>query len=161
MSDPCLSLSQVKFPSWTSATSLRPSAPSLRCVSVSFYIINRFLSCVKQVEPRWFSVLPAWGFFWNCKVKFFFQRWIKRVSLFVQGSVRALLHEKIRDAYTHPQFITDVMKPMQIESIIDQDVRNTFYVKVTPFSSKGLFVNIKQVSSSRKTSSKAPQTLLV
>lgn len=40
-----------------------------------------------------------------------------------QGSVRALLHEKIRDAYTHPQFITDVMKPMQIESIIDQDVR--------------------------------------
>lgn len=41
----------------------------------------------------------------------------------VQGSVRALLHEKIRDAYTHPQFITDVMKPMQIESIIDQDVR--------------------------------------
>lgn len=43
--------------------------------------------------------------------------------LYVQGSVRALLHEKIRDAYTHPQFITDVMKPMQIESIIDQDVR--------------------------------------
>lgn len=42
-----------------------------------------------------------------------------------QGSVRALLHEKIRDAYTHPQFITDVMKPLQIESIIDQDVRLT------------------------------------
>ncbi|KAF3837513.1 hypothetical protein F7725_004976 [Dissostichus mawsoni] len=38
-----------------------------------------------------------------------------------KGSVRALLHEKIRDAYTHPQFITDCMKPMQIESIIDQD----------------------------------------
>lgn len=46
--------------------------------------------------------------------------------LYVQGSVRALLHEKIRDAYTHPQFITDVMKPMQIESIIDQDVRQEF-----------------------------------
>lgn len=46
--------------------------------------------------------------------------------LYVQGSVRALLHEKIRDAYTHPQFITDVMKPMQIESIIDQDVRQDF-----------------------------------
>ncbi|KAF3837504.1 hypothetical protein F7725_004968 [Dissostichus mawsoni] len=41
-----------------------------------------------------------------------------------KGSVRALLHEKIRDAYTHPQFITDCMKPMQIESIIDQDVQN-------------------------------------
>ena len=43
-------------------------------------------------------------------------------SLSPQGSVRALLHDKIRDAYTHPQFVTDVMKPMQIESIIDQDV---------------------------------------
>uniref|UniRef100_A0A3P8V820 ATP-binding cassette, sub-family E (OABP), member 1 n=1 Tax=Cynoglossus semilaevis TaxID=244447 RepID=A0A3P8V820_CYNSE len=41
-----------------------------------------------------------------------------------KGSVRSLLHKKIRDAYTHPQFITDVMKPMQIESIIDQDVQN-------------------------------------
>uniref|UniRef100_A0A8C5CWR7 ATP binding cassette subfamily E member 1 n=1 Tax=Gadus morhua TaxID=8049 RepID=A0A8C5CWR7_GADMO len=41
-----------------------------------------------------------------------------------RGSVRALLHDKIRDAYTHPQFITDVMKPMLIEAIIDQDVQN-------------------------------------
>ena len=38
------------------------------------------------------------------------------------GSVRQLLHEKIRDAYTHPQFVTDVMKPLQIENIIDQEV---------------------------------------
>lgn len=45
-----------------------------------------------------------------------------RVCVSPQGSVRALLHEKIRDAYTHPQFVTDVMKPMQIDSIIDQDV---------------------------------------
>ncbi len=44
------------------------------------------------------------------------------VCVCFQGSVRALLHDKIRDAYTHPQFVTDVMKPMQIESIIDQDV---------------------------------------
>lgn len=41
---------------------------------------------------------------------------------FEQGSVRQLLHEKIRDAYTHPQFVTDVMKPLQIENIIDQEV---------------------------------------
>lgn len=41
-----------------------------------------------------------------------------------KGTVRALLYEKIRDAYIHPQFITDVMKPMQIESIIDQEVPN-------------------------------------
>uniref|UniRef100_A0A8D0L633 ATP-binding cassette sub-family E member 1 n=1 Tax=Sphenodon punctatus TaxID=8508 RepID=A0A8D0L633_SPHPU len=39
------------------------------------------------------------------------------------GSVRQLLHEKIRDAYTHPQFVTDVMKPLQIENIIDQEVQ--------------------------------------
>ena len=42
--------------------------------------------------------------------------------LFPQGSVRALLHDKIRDAYTHPQFVTDVMKPLQMDSIIDQAV---------------------------------------
>merc|ERR1711921_67119 len=35
-----------------------------------------------------------------------------------QGTVRQLLHEKIRDAYIHPQFITDVMKPLMIEEII-------------------------------------------
>lgn len=33
-----------------------------------------------------------------------------------------LLHEKIRDAYVHPQFIADVMKPLQIEQIMDQEV---------------------------------------
>ncbi|KAJ8383175.1 hypothetical protein SKAU_G00039530 [Synaphobranchus kaupii] len=48
----------------------------------------------------------------------------QKISPKFKGSVRSLLHEKIRDAYTHPQFITDVMKPMQIESIIDQDVQN-------------------------------------
>ncbi|MFT7807593.1 ATP-binding cassette sub-family E member 1 [Arapaima gigas] len=48
----------------------------------------------------------------------------QKISPKFKGSVRALLHEKIRDAYTHPQFITDVMKPMQIDSIIDQDVQN-------------------------------------
>ncbi|KAK3519155.1 hypothetical protein QTP70_020012 [Hemibagrus guttatus] len=48
----------------------------------------------------------------------------QKISPKFKGSVRSLLHEKIRDAYTHPQFVTDVMKPMQIESIIDQDVQN-------------------------------------
>ncbi|KAL6487763.1 hypothetical protein MHYP_G00043890 [Metynnis hypsauchen] len=48
----------------------------------------------------------------------------QKISPKFKGSVRALLHEKIRDAYTHPQFVTDVMKPMQIDSIIDQDVQN-------------------------------------
>ncbi|XP_033869738.1 ATP-binding cassette sub-family E member 1 isoform X2 [Acipenser ruthenus] len=48
----------------------------------------------------------------------------QKISPKFKGSVRQLLHEKIRDAYTHPQFVTDVMKPLQIENIIDQDVQN-------------------------------------
>ncbi|KDO32655.1 ABC transporter E family member 2 [Saprolegnia parasitica CBS 223.65] len=41
-----------------------------------------------------------------------------------QGSVRALLHKRIRDSYTHPQFLTDVMRPLNIDDIIDQAVPN-------------------------------------
>lgn len=40
------------------------------------------------------------------------------------GTVRMLLHTKIRDAYIHPQFITDVIKPLQIEALFDQEVQN-------------------------------------
>ncbi|KAI5609241.1 ATP-binding cassette sub-family E member 1 [Silurus asotus] len=74
----------------------------------------------------------------------------QKISPKFKGSVRALLHDKIRDAYTHPQFVTDVMKPMQIESIIDQDAtpspdvrhhpgRNTAYFSTPtpPFTSAG------------------------
>merc|ERR1712198_125543 len=32
--------------------------------------------------------------------------------------------QKIRDAYIHPQFVADVMKPLMIEEIIDQEVQN-------------------------------------
>ncbi|XP_026497551.1 protein Pixie [Vanessa tameamea] len=48
----------------------------------------------------------------------------QKISPKSQGLVRSLLHDKIRDAYTHPQFITDVMKPMKIEEIMDQEVQN-------------------------------------
>lgn len=48
----------------------------------------------------------------------------QKISPRSQGTVRQLLHDKIRDAYTHPQFVADVMKPMQIDSIIDQEVQN-------------------------------------
>ncbi|KAL0818958.1 hypothetical protein ABMA28_008255 [Loxostege sticticalis] len=48
----------------------------------------------------------------------------QKISPKSQGLVRNLLHEKIRDAYIHPQFITDVMKPMKIEEIMDQEVQN-------------------------------------
>ncbi|XP_050417066.1 ATP-binding cassette sub-family E member 1 [Patella vulgata] len=48
----------------------------------------------------------------------------QKISPKHKGTVRQLLHEKIRDAYIHPQFNTDVMKPLQIEQIIDQEVQN-------------------------------------
>ena len=40
-----------------------------------------------------------------------------------QGTVRQLLHKRVRDAYVHPQFISDVMKPLMMESIIDNGVQ--------------------------------------
>lgn len=48
----------------------------------------------------------------------------QKISPKSQGTVRMLLHDKIRDAYVHPQFIADVMKPLQIDAIIDQEVQN-------------------------------------
>ena len=48
----------------------------------------------------------------------------QKISPKSQGTVRMLLHNKIRDAYVHPQFITDVLKPMKIEAIFDQEVQN-------------------------------------
>lgn len=47
----------------------------------------------------------------------------QKISPSASISVRALLYKKIRDAYAHPQFQTDVVRPMLIEEIIDQDVR--------------------------------------
>lgn len=41
-----------------------------------------------------------------------------------EGTVRMLLHAKIRDSFIHPQFAADVMKPMLIDAIIDQAVLN-------------------------------------
>jgi len=39
------------------------------------------------------------------------------------GSVRQLLHTKIQRAYVHPQFITDVMKPLNMEALMDLEVQ--------------------------------------
>merc|ERR1712137_63244 len=46
----------------------------------------------------------------------------QKISPKFQGTVRELLHQKIRSAFVHPQFQTDVAKPLQIEDIIDQEV---------------------------------------
>jgi len=48
----------------------------------------------------------------------------QKISPKSQGTVRHLLHEKVRDAYTHPQFVAYVMKPLRIDDIIDQEVQN-------------------------------------
>ncbi|KAJ7526343.1 hypothetical protein O6H91_16G002500 [Diphasiastrum complanatum] len=48
----------------------------------------------------------------------------QKISPKFTSTVRHLLHQKIRDSYMHPQFNTDVMKPLQIEALMDQDVIN-------------------------------------
>ncbi|KAF1861785.1 hypothetical protein Lal_00026226 [Lupinus albus] len=48
----------------------------------------------------------------------------QKISPKFQSTVRSLLHLKIREAYTHPQFISDVMKPLLIEQLMDQEVVN-------------------------------------
>jgi hypothetical protein len=48
----------------------------------------------------------------------------QKISPKSQLPVRYMLHQKIRDAYTHPQFISDVMKPLLIEQLMDQEVQN-------------------------------------
>jgi ATP-binding cassette subfamily E protein 1 len=47
----------------------------------------------------------------------------QKISPKFQGSVRQLLHKKIRDMYIHPQFVSDVMRPMMIDPIIDNGVQ--------------------------------------
>ncbi|KAK7686774.1 Fe-S cluster-binding ribosome biosynthesis protein [Cerrena zonata] len=39
------------------------------------------------------------------------------------GTVRQLFFKKIRAAFLHPQFQTDVVKPLKIDNIIDQEVQ--------------------------------------
>lgn len=48
----------------------------------------------------------------------------QKISPKFQGSVRALIMARIREAAVHPQFNTDVLKPLQIEQLMDQEVAN-------------------------------------
>ncbi|KAG9459473.1 hypothetical protein H6P81_003981 [Aristolochia fimbriata] len=48
----------------------------------------------------------------------------QKISPKFPSTVRHLLHQKIRDSYMHPQFVSDVMKPLQIEQLMDQEVVN-------------------------------------
>jgi ATP-binding cassette subfamily E protein 1 len=48
----------------------------------------------------------------------------QKISPKFQGTVRQLMHKKIREAYIHPQFVSDVMRNLVIEPIIDNDVQD-------------------------------------
>jgi len=48
----------------------------------------------------------------------------QKISPKFEGTVRQLLFKKIKDTFMHPQFMTDVTKPLQIEPIIDQQLLN-------------------------------------
>jgi ATP-binding cassette subfamily E protein 1 len=47
----------------------------------------------------------------------------QKISPKFPGTVRQLLQKRIKDAILHPQFQTDVTKPLQLDSIIDQPVQ--------------------------------------
>mmetsp|Transcript_28728 Transcript_28728/g.80881 ORF Transcript_28728/g.80881 Transcript_28728/m.80881 type:complete len:618 (-) Transcript_28728:318-2171(-) len=48
----------------------------------------------------------------------------QKISPKFQGTVRTLLHKKVRESYLHPQFVSDVIKPLNIEALFDQEVQN-------------------------------------
>ncbi|KAK9906615.1 hypothetical protein WJX75_005054 [Coccomyxa subellipsoidea] len=48
----------------------------------------------------------------------------QKISPKFPGTVRELLHKRIREMYLNPQFGTDVLKPLNIEALIDQQVQN-------------------------------------
>eukprot|EP01134_Creolimax_fragrantissima_P005558 CFRG5558T1 len=48
----------------------------------------------------------------------------QKISPKFEGTVRQLLHMRIRDAYIMPQFVTDVIKPMGVDRLMDQIVVN-------------------------------------
>ncbi|KAG6397027.1 hypothetical protein SASPL_143188 [Salvia splendens] len=48
----------------------------------------------------------------------------QKISPKYKGSVRMLLISRIRDSYMHPQFVSDVMKPLLIEQLMDEEVVN-------------------------------------
>uniref|UniRef100_A0A7S3KYK9 Uncharacterized protein n=1 Tax=Amphora coffeiformis TaxID=265554 RepID=A0A7S3KYK9_9STRA len=47
----------------------------------------------------------------------------QKISPKFEGTVRQLLHKRVRDSYVHPQFISDVMKPLDMDNIIDNGVQ--------------------------------------
>ena len=48
----------------------------------------------------------------------------QKISPTFQQSVQTLLHKRIRSTYMHPQFITDVIKPLRAQELYDKIVTN-------------------------------------
>lgn len=48
----------------------------------------------------------------------------QKISPKFPGTVRDLLHKRIRETYLHPQFQADVIKPLQIDNLYDNEVQN-------------------------------------
>ncbi|KAE9465622.1 hypothetical protein C3L33_02471, partial [Rhododendron williamsianum] len=48
----------------------------------------------------------------------------QKIATKFESTVRDLLHQKIRGSYVHPQFISDVIKPLMIEQLMDLKVVN-------------------------------------
>jgi ATP-binding cassette subfamily E protein 1 len=48
----------------------------------------------------------------------------QKISPKFQGTVQQLLHMRVPDAYLHPQFDSDVMRPLAMAAIIDNGVQN-------------------------------------
>jgi len=48
----------------------------------------------------------------------------QKISPKFRGTVRQLLHKRVRESYIHPQFVSDVMKPLAMEKIMDNGVQN-------------------------------------
>lgn len=46
----------------------------------------------------------------------------QKISPKFEGTVRQLLHKKIRSMYTNPQFVSDVMKPLSMDPLLDEAV---------------------------------------
>lgn len=48
----------------------------------------------------------------------------QKISPKFESTVRNLLHSKIRNSVLHPQFSSDVLKPLRIAELMDQEVQN-------------------------------------
>ena len=48
----------------------------------------------------------------------------QKISPKFRGTVQELLHKRIQSSYHHPQFNSDVMKPLNMDNIIDNGVQN-------------------------------------